>query len=231
MQPQIKLCIPTLNRYDLLIKCLESAAAGSVPPVAYYIIDNGTVLDFTTIPKEISGRVFIAKTKYNIGVARSWNWFIDNVECDRMIICNDDIEFYENSIEKLVDGYDENFIVYPEEGATSFSCILLPKKITTDVGYFDESLSPFYAYFEDNDYHYRMKLKGYDIKSAPGCKVKHLGSGTLRKFTGIEMQMHHEKFRAAQTRYILKWGGEPGKERFIEPDNGVDSGTTRKDNP
>jgi len=216
---EFNLCIPTLNRYDLLIKTLLTAESGTLKPAAYYIIDNGMKFDYESVPQDMSGRVYVAKTRYNLGVARSWNWFIDNVK-DKLILCNDDIEFYPDSIEKLMDAWDDNYMVYPEEGSTSFSCITLPRKIIDDVGYFDEKISPFYAYFEDNDYHHRMKLKGYDIKWAAGCKVKHIGSATLKSLTQLEQNMHHGKFEAAKYRYIMKWGGEPGKERFTEPFDG-----------
>jgi GT2 family glycosyltransferase len=92
-----------------------------------------------------------------------------------------------------------------------------PRKIINDVGHFDETLSPHYAYFEDNDYHYRMKLKGYDIKSVDGCKVMHENSGTMKKYTPIELKWHHQKFREAQFRYVIKWGGMPGEEKYITP--------------
>lgn len=215
----VNLCIPTLNRYDLLMKCLESAEAGTLKPVKYYIIDNGLRLKPEDFSEDVTDKIYVLKTKYNLGVARSWNWFFENVE-DYILLCNDDIEFYPDSIEKLMGGYDENFSIYPSEGATSFSLMQFPRKIINDVGEFDTTLSPFYAYFEDNDYHYRMRLKGYDIKDIPGCKVKHVGSATMRKYTDLELRMHHAKFRQAQANYITKWGGEPAKERFTEPYNG-----------
>lgn len=227
---KVNLCIPTLKRYDLLMKCLESAEAGTLKPEKYYIIDNGNNLPFDKLPESFTDKIFVVKTRHNLGVARSWNWFFDNVE-DNILISNDDIEFYEDSIEKLMDGFDENFSIYPSEGATSFSCICHPRKIINDVGYFDETLSPFYGYFEDNDYHYRMLLKGYTIKDIPGCRVKHENSGTMKWYTPTEMQIHHEKFRAARARYLAKWGGEPAMEKYKIPYNGVpQDGSNRKDN-
>jgi len=35
---EFNLCIPTLNRYDLLIKTLLTAESGTLKPAAYYII-------------------------------------------------------------------------------------------------------------------------------------------------------------------------------------------------
>lgn len=224
----VNLCIPTLNRYDLIVKCLKSAEAGTLKPVHYFIIDNGTKLTMKDLPQDILDKISLIKPKFNIGVAKSWNWFLDNVE-DHILISNDDIEFYEDSIEKLMSGYDENFSIYPAEGATSFACMSFPRKIINDVGHFDESLSPFYAYFEDNDYHWRMRLKGYDIKDIAGCKVKHVNSGTMKKYTPLEIDMHHIKFREAQARYIAKWGALPPKEKYDVPYNGVIN-VTRKDN-
>lgn len=219
----VNLCIPTLKRYDLLVKCLYSAEAGTLKPTKYYVIDNGgnieLNIDFSTFPKGLDDRIFIIKTKYNIGVARSWNWFFDNVE-DEILISNDDIEFYPDSIEKLMEGYDENFSIYPAEGATSFACMAFPRKIINDVGHFDETLSPYYGYFEDNDFHYRMLQKGYTIKDIAGCKVMHENSGTMKAYNEVELQMHHQKFREARSRYVLKWGGLPAHEVYTEPYNG-----------
>ncbi len=229
----VNLCIPTLNRYDLLMKCIESAEAGTLKPSHYFIIDNGTKLNFSEFTnifsKEIADKIVLIKVKHNVGVAKSWNWFFNNVE-DEILISNDDIEFYEDSIEKLMDGYDENFTIYPAEGATSFALMAYPRKIINDVGQFDETLSPFYAYFEDNDYHWRMRLKGYNIKDIAGCRVKHENSGTLKKFTPLEMRMHHEKFRLAQYNYFQKWGGIPPNEKFTVPYNGAINDSSRKDN-
>ena len=45
---KIALCIPTLNRYDLLIKALESAEKGNIIPDEYWIVDNGMRSDLTT---------------------------------------------------------------------------------------------------------------------------------------------------------------------------------------
>jgi GT2 family glycosyltransferase len=226
----VNLCIPVLKRYDLLIKCLESAEAGTLKPERYFIIDNGNNLNLESFDKLYTNKVFVVKVRHNLGVARSWNWFFDNVP-DEIVLCNDDIEFYDDSLEKLMSGYDENFSIYPSEGSTSFSLMAFPRKIINDVGHFDESLSPYYAYFEDNDYHYRMLLKGYTIKDVPGCRVKHENSGTMKMYTPTEMNMHHQKFREARARYLDKWVGEPVKEKFKIPYNGVlQDGTTRKDN-
>jgi GT2 family glycosyltransferase len=95
-------------------------------------------------------------------------------------------------------------------GGLNHSCLIRKKSVFDKVGYYDVNFYP--AYFEDNDYHYRMRMKGYDIKDIPGCKVKHENSGTMKAYNETELKMHHQRFREARSRYLIKWGGEPAHE-------------------
>ncbi len=216
----INICIPVLNRYDLLDKLLVSLLESTVKPTEVYIIDNGGNF---SIRRELAKlNIATYRPGENIGVAKSWNWFLKNVK-DVRIITNDDIIFYPDSIENLVKEYNKEFLVYPngiDSGINSFSCFMLPDNIVKKVGYFDEEISPNYAYFEDNDYHLRMKQKGFDIKLAKDSFVGHYRSATLDAFSKKEKEEHHKKFRLARTNYIKKWGGLPGKEVFTTPFNG-----------
>lgn len=224
MEKEVNICVPTLNRYDLLQKLIDSCEKSNILPTKYYVVDNGVKL----LPKELNiprKNLELLKPRYNLGVAASWNYFLKNVP-EYIIICNDDLEFYEDTIEVLINEYDPNYIIYPggNPSSNSFSCYLIPNNIIDEIGYFDESLSPRYGYFEDNDYHYRMLLKGYTIKPIENCRIDHLGSGTMRKLSEIEEALHHDKFRIAQQHYLEKWGGPPGKEKYKEP-----YGNKRKD--
>jgi hypothetical protein len=98
------------------------------------------------------------------------------------------------------------------------------KKIHDKVGYFDETFYP--AYFEDNDYYWRMCLANEPIIQASTELFEHgkdgkwsctLNSGdeNLRKKiqTGCDSNYHY---------FVAKWGGEPRKEVFTTPfDSGV----------
>ena len=205
----VNLCIPTLNRYDLIWECVRSAYEGTVKPDNVFIIDNGGSLE--RIPEFPD--VYLYRQEQNIGVAASWNAFISNVE-EYRLICNDDIKFYSQTIETLLENYDENHITYAfsyKDQANSFSCFLLSDKIIKAVGLFDDSISPGYAYFEDNDYSHRLSKEGFGSKPVL-CEIEHTGSATLKKYTSTETQLHHHLFRIAQRNYIDKWGGLPGKE-------------------
>jgi GT2 family glycosyltransferase len=214
---EINVCIPTLNRYDLLNKFLDSITKSTVKPDAVYIIDNGNKLKLGNFALNIK----VHTPGKNLGVAASWNWFINNVPEIR-IIANDDLEFSAATLERLILGYDEDSVCFPnglDGKVNSFSCFTISDKIVKDVGYFDETLSPNYAYFEDNDYHYRMLSKGYDIKLVLDSLARHSGSSTLKSFSSKEKREHHRKFSIAKNNYIKKWGGEPGREKLKTPRN------------
>jgi len=210
---EITLCIPTLTRYDLLSKCINSAENSIVKPDKYLIINNGNNL--INIPDD---KVEVISFGHNIGVAASWNYFIKHTNEIR-IISNDDVEFYPDTIKEFVDGYKDNYINYCAgiNGLNSFSLFIIPDKIINAVGLFDETISPNYAYYEDNDYHYRMKLLGYDIYGNTNWNAGHIGSATLKAFTQEQMDQHHSKFRIATANYQRKWGGLPGHETYKTP--------------
>ena len=211
----ISLCVPTLVCYDLLKNLIESAEKGTVVPDRYYIIDNGGSLNLDEFKK-----VSIYNPGENIGVARSWNFFMKTVSEIR-VICNDDVLFFEDTLETLVNAYDENCVIFPGgiPSAYSFSCFIMPNKVVDAVGYFDETISPNYAYYEDNDYHRRMQQLGYVLKPISDCRIEHRNSSTLNKLTGYEKNAHNKRFELARYNYLRKWGGLPGRESFLTPYN------------
>lgn len=215
----IHVCIPVLNSYETLEKCVETINNSSIKVDSINIIDNGGFIDNSIYSKY--DNVFIVSPGYNLGVAASWNWFIDNVPGIRLI-CNDDVFFFEHAIEDLINGYDEDNLVFPltVDNLNAFSCFILPDKIINEVGLFDEAISPNYGYFEDNDYYRRMRLANFNIKGVE-TQVGHRGSSTLKNFSPVEEEAHHQRFRKARDNYIKKWGGEPGNERFVVPYNKV----------
>jgi GT2 family glycosyltransferase len=207
----ITLAIPTLSRYELLEKCIKSAEAGTIKPDRYLVIDNGGKLNLK-LPK-----LEIVNFGENLGVAKSWNYFIKYTEEIR-IICNDDIYFHPDTIRNLLSEYEPNQITCTRDlEASSFSLFIIGNELVNAVGLFDETISPNYAYFEDNDYSYRMSLLGYEIHRVQNCSCGHFGSATLKNYSSAEMDEHHRKFRIAQDNYKKKWGNLPGKEIFTTP--------------
>ena len=229
----ITICIPTLNRYDLLEKCIGSLKKSTIKPDSIFIIDNGKKYE----ENATAGIPISIHTPFeNMGVAASWNWFMKNVP-EKRIICNDDLTFFEDTIELLVNADDNNSVLFPAgaPAANSFSCFLMPDKVIEIVGFFDEKISPNYAYFEDNDYHRRMIIEEIELRGVPNCKIGHKNSSTLNAYTSAERKEHHVKFGRAASNYAKKWGGSVGNEKFATPYNNIREGklidNSRKSKP
>lgn len=208
----------TLNRYDLLEKAIISAEAGSMRPERYFVVDNGGQFRPTDFYNTLGNRLQVAQFGRNIGVAAGWNVIIKSTPEIR-IISNDDVTFFDDTIETLVDAFSTDRIVYPGgiPSANSFSCFLIPDAVVEKVGLFDERISPNYGYFEDNDYYRRMVIAGIPLIGIPECRLGHFLSSTIKRFSDKERNQHNEKFKIAQNNYIRKWGGKPGEERYSNP--------------
>lgn len=72
-------------------------------------------------------------------------------------------------------------------------------------------------YFSDKDYYRRLELSGFKAIYSD-LPVKHVPSQTRGADKNIEIVVKAQ-LTAANTYYILKWGGPPGKEIFAKPFN------------
>lgn len=204
----IHLCVPVLRRYDLLHELLKSLGESTVEPGEVHIIDNGK--DAEKLEQALLGvrsnfaRLDIFTPTEPLGVAKSWNWFIKNVPEERLIV-NDDLTFGKESLQRIVES--EGDFVTGTRGE-AFSCFLLRDSCVSQVGLFDETLSPGYAYFEDCDYEERMLALNIFITHVD-CGVVHCKSSTLAAATPEERRLHHWKFLAAQENFVTKWGRLP----------------------
>ena len=216
---KINLIIPTLTRFDLLKRLLESVDKLKRKPDRIIVIDNSN----GQLP-DIKGIEIVPAS--NLGVAQSWNLGIQMSSWDDIVvICNDDNILKNEAIaeiEKLAIEYERH--PFFASAAGGFSFFALRKNIAINlVGYFDEGFYP--AYYEDNDYHYRMKLKDLNFictdKELYELGVDGQGSQTLN---GIITPQYikdyiNAGFLSNQYRYICKWGGMPDREQFKIPFN------------
>lgn len=206
----ITVCVPTLNRYDLLNKLINSFEAGIVKPDRYLVVDNGGKFNFFGSNMKVELHV----PSHNIGVAASWNWLIKNSEEIR-IICNDDIEVLPNTLQVIEECYTDKRILYPQSSDTSsiYSFFIISDYIYNLVGEFDETISPNYGYFEDNDYAFRIEKlirEGVDIQYlALPCVYNHSKSSTIKVLNKKELTDHHNKFNIAKENFRKKWGRLP----------------------
>jgi len=211
--------IPTLSRFDLVDRLLISIYNQSVRPDRIIVIDNsnGKLLPIEGIE--------IHKAN-NIGVSGSWNFGLKSIQDnDLLFICNDDNFLEKTAIETISNLAKDN----PEQAffasaGGGFSFFAIKKtKMFYDIGYFDEGFYP--AYFEDNDYHYRMKLKNYDFicseQELYRLGVNGEGSQTINsnKTKEADRELIQLGYRVNQLRYVQKWGGGTNEEKFIKPFN------------
>lgn len=201
----IHVCVPVLKRYDLLRALLLSLGESRVPVDCVWIIDNGrdeARLSFAIVESPV--KVTTITPDKPMGVAESWNYFIENVPEER-IICNDDIEFGPYSIESIISAPED--LVWAGFG---FACFLIRDSCVAKIGKFDETISPGYGYYEDEDYLQRLDGRGTRERSATATNVyaglRHIHSGTLKASSHAELLEHHRRFLIAQGNYAKKWG-------------------------
>lgn len=208
MQKTFAIGIPTINRYDLLQPSLVKYFQ-DFNQTEIVIIDNGN----QGIKVEGDG-IEIIKQERNLGVSGSWNLLCDRIfeKHDYAVILNDDIYLGKTDSQIRLFLF-ENSIWDFYVGTGTWCAFILPKKTWKSVGRFDENFYP--AYFEDNDYHYRMKLqkKTYFQSEFLNPEV-YRNSQTIAKDASL-----NNHFKDNQNYYVKKWGGEPGKELFATPEN------------
>lgn len=224
----ITYCIPFLNNVEGIKTAVDSVLyRSSIVPRRIIIIDNSTKgLAALALADKIQKHtnIFVLPQTENLGVSKSWNYFMREYQ-DDIIIANDDVFVDYDTIKGITTAAlytpDEIFFAGPSESGNAFSFFLLKKRGFEEIGPFDENFYP--AYFEDNDYAYRMKLRGYSIQTVADATYSHAGSQTLKNYTADQLNKHHIQFRKNQTYYIKKWGGLPHAETFEQPFDGKDS--------
>jgi GT2 family glycosyltransferase len=201
----INICVPVLRRYDLLRELLVSLHRSTMLVDRVYVVDNGR--DEARLQAALldsPAETIVHTPSEPLGLAVAWNWFIQNVPEER-IITNDDIRFAPGSVEKIVGTPGD--LVWAGFG---FSCFLLRDSCVVKIGLFDETISPGYAYYEDEDYLQRLDGRGTREPSAQAANVdaglQHFHSATLRAASHAEVMEHHRRFLIAQKNYAMKWG-------------------------
>lgn len=200
--------IPTLNRFDLLYPSLILYTQ-DMPNVKLFVVDNGNQ-DIELKFKHPNLKVIVNQD--NLGVAASWNILCKEIfqEHQYAIILNDDVYLGKKDYE-----IDMFLKQYPQKefflGTQDFCSFIMPKNTFEEVGDFDESFFP--AYFEDNDYFYRMRLAHINYFVAPIINpILYRSSMTMAKDPNIL-----NYFQDNQNRYINKWGGLPESEKYTNP--------------
>lgn len=209
MKIELAIGIPTINRADLLNSALFSYF-DDFPDTEIFIVDNG----FQSIQTRKKHFQMFKSTK-NLGVAESWNMIMKNgfkKGATHVMILNDDI-YLGKKIHEIVQFLEENpdgdFYVTKNH----WCAFIVTKRCYETVGLFDNRFYP--AYFEDNDYCYRMRLAGMkQIKTDFLNPVIFRNSMTIAKNPEL-----NKNFEDNRLYYVTKWGGQPSKEQYKTPFN------------
>jgi GT2 family glycosyltransferase len=209
--------IPTYNQIDwVLDKHLPSLDASLFEYVHVhhnYLVDTSSVSRVDSF--KLRAPLLFTHTSQNLGVAATWNLFCNfaiEQGIDVAFIANDDIILNDQTLPRMCDKLRETRLdgIVCYGGDNEFSLFAIPLRVYNIIGKFDENFFP--AYFEDNDYRFRMKLHKIPVYLLESPGYFHRGSSTINAFDEDDMRQHHENFRKNERYYINKWGGPPGKE-------------------
>jgi GT2 family glycosyltransferase len=209
MDNKFAIGIPTLNRFDLLQPALLFYF-GDFPNTKIYVVDNGK----QNIELKIKHpNLKIITPENNLGVSASWNLLCEKIfeQNDYAVILNDDIYLgrREHELDNLLSNYKKDFYCSTQD----WCAFIMPKSTYKKIGDFDANFYP--AYFEDNDYSYRMNLLNMKTFKIPFLDpFLYKASMTLEKDPTIR-----NGYINNGRLYEEKWGGRPGQEKFKKPYN------------
>lgn len=218
--------VPVVNHdVSYLRACVGALLRGTNVPTRIYVVDNRDepLERDDAWPRHL---VRIVRPERNLGCAGSWNLILALAGGSPTAIVNDDLEVAPNTLEHLA-WYPKGAVVC----AHGFSCFRIDRDVVDRVGLFDTGYFP--VYWEDADYRYRCRLAGVDVIEWSRGPTAIVDERDVASHTGIvhgkpasvpyqgwEGERQAE-FRSAlernRLRYVAKWGGEPGGERFATP--------------
>ena len=205
--------VPRLSEQELLIEMLDSIFQSTWKPTRFFLVDNGSIQIFECMDQNIE----IIRPVQNLGVAASWNLIHKLAAPLSVVLLNADCAVAPDTFEKMFDVPGPAIVC-----AYAFGCVRIDHEIWEKVGDFDEQFWP--AYYEDADYRQRCKLAGVEIVNWDIEPSSLVSPGRTRSVNGI---VHgkldfgwpgpgtiHEHIEANKARFVRKWGGMPGEEKF-----------------
>ena len=199
--------------------------------------DTKKWLQFVTKHKDIEAFSF----PENLGCAASWNYGILHAKhawkSEIFVILNNDIVLRKDTIDNMIEELmkpdcalitatdvcgkiSEPCTIHTVKVSNKheltedphFSCFALKKSTIEAIGYFDPNFYP--AYFEDNDYHHRLKISNLKAFRTNQALFYHYGSRTMKQDDDIK-QLVNNGYAINREYYIDKWGGLPGEEKGV----------------
>lgn len=219
---KLNIIIPTINRKDLLLEAIIPIDNQLNYFDELIIIDNGNqniYQDIKNLHLVKENKLKLLEQSRNLGVAGSWNLGISmSKDKDFILFLNDDVVIGMDQLKTI-----HKNVLYKDFWLATGNCLwsmfLLSMHcceyfLNKDSYVFDENFYP--AYFEDNDFHYRLLLadKNKHIYSPEMNPIIFRNSMTIQKDPSLNFRFTHN-----QQYYIQKWGGTPGNEIYTKPFN------------
>ena len=218
--------VPRCNETDDIFgEAVAAMRASTLPPTVALIIDNGDA------PLGGVPGFEVRRPPENVGCAGAWNMIcraaFDEFHCDSAVLVNADCNVLPGTFASLF-AADCGFVC-----AHAFECFRIDREVWLRVGPFDTGFYP--VYWEDTDYRRRLHLAGVAIEEWPVEEVEVIypGRGCYRSgivhgkaateyqgWAGDKQAWFQQRLVANEQRYIDKWGGIPGTERFEVPFDG-----------
>lgn len=175
----------------------------------------------------------------NLGVAASWNSGLRaafEAGATFATITSTSMRFHDGG-KMLIDTADlaasQSQWPYGFESTAGWHLFTAGRRLTDEVGWFDEKFYP--AYYEDNDYIWRCRVAGvleprgeyfrghphfedFSVRQIPW--VGALDYECVQNAHAYEHCRIEVDWSAHEARYVAKWGGMPGSEQWVEPFNG-----------
>lgn len=226
-----------VSRYDLLEKAVLSVLN---PNVHVIVIDNSEcrlsepLMRLDKVNKEINGKVcpltlYFSTVKMNFTETHQFamNHYMNHVANNSSwyVWMHNDGELVEHEgIDKLIEAmryYDqpsqENG--YRKVGVlfTNYDVLCcIHKNVISEIGTFDHIT--FNHYFSDNDYYRRVRSAGYECVDTNIAVLHNEPSNTINS-TSERIAENARTFGVYEQKYIEKWGGNPGNEKYTYPWN------------
>jgi GT2 family glycosyltransferase len=174
------LIVPVLNRYDLLVRMVESI---DIPVEHLLIIDNGGQAgESIRYRTPAINRVTVLSLPSNLGVAGSWNLGVKLLPHEPVWnFTSNDVIYRPGGLTNLAKAKPDRLTLsldWPH-----WHTFALGEEVVRRVGLFDERLYP--AYFEDNDYKNRCDLAEVEVATLP-IWSSHANSSTLKDSARFE---------------------------------------------
>jgi len=224
--------IPTITGHERTRHLVEALLEQRLQPSMALVVDNAATEMHTPLARlsQIVGRIGTTvewrMPGKNLGVAASWNVALRRAQelgVDACVLMNDDVEIEPHTMQMLLERLFESNEIAAGPTTLPFTCFALKLPNALDeVGLFDEQFFP--AYFEDDDWYWRMRCAGY----ADLLRVDVLDLGitwpqhsTTKSEAGPELaKAIVEGYENSRIFYEQKWGAQPGHELFTKPFDG-----------